>query len=359
MTALPPSQSPMQSNNPVRRQMRASDLYAATLSRDGNMVAGITVKNKIGLWDTNSGQIRRNCVLPTSAPSTPIGDPVRIASQLPRTESSPAMFKAPVFSPDGAVLACGMVNNIALWETRTGKFQGYLTGRIWDIESLAFSADGRSLISGGSGTETDRSFNEVWDVRARKVIQTQEELNDSSDGYVLSVAASPDGRLYARGGNAGTITVWDARTGVVQWGVSEQSSELNTLLFSPDSQHLISGDSYSTIEWDTKKGASHRILARYQTEFSTAATAAYSPDGQWLAIIKDWRELALCGFSSNALLNLDWTRRFPMEDGRTLAVAFSSDGTRLQCVLSSGELAIWRFKKPLLRKTRNIEAKNQ
>ncbi len=59
------------------------------------------------------------------------------------------------FFPDGRVLCQARSDQkIAFWETDTGREIGQLDGHQGDITSLAFSANGKQLASGGSDTTT-------------------------------------------------------------------------------------------------------------------------------------------------------------------------------------------------------------
>ena len=73
------------------------------------------------------------------------------------------------------------------------------------VESVAYSPDGRHLIS-GSVDETIR----IWDAETGAAVG--EPLKGHSS-WVLSVAYSPDGRHLISGSYDETIRIWDAETG--------------------------------------------------------------------------------------------------------------------------------------------------
>ncbi len=72
-----------------------------------------------------------------------------------------------------------------------------------------------------------------------------------------SVAYSPDGRHIISGSDDCTIRIWDAETGVAVGQPLEGHDHLvNSIAYSPDGQHIISGSADCTIRiWDADTGA--------------------------------------------------------------------------------------------------------
>ncbi|KIO05431.1 hypothetical protein M404DRAFT_141463, partial [Pisolithus tinctorius Marx 270] len=87
--------------------------------------------------------------------------------------------------------------------------QLYLQGHNAEVRSVAFSPDGRKIVS-GSRDKTVR----VWD--AERGVQIGSPL-EGHTGKVTSVAFSPDGKRIVSGSEDNTVRVWDAER-VVQIG---------------------------------------------------------------------------------------------------------------------------------------------
>ena len=120
----------------------------------------------------------------------------------------------------------------------------------------------------------------VWLYDAR----TGEERNLLTDrtSSVHSVAFSPDGQTLASGGADGNIALWDANTGEYLKTLTGHRDVVRSLAFSPDGQTLASGGADDNIHlWDVATGEQSNILFTSDMEFVTSL--AFSPDGQTLA----------------------------------------------------------------------------
>ena len=123
-----------------------------------------------------------------------------------------------------------------------------LQGHTDSIWSVAFSPDGRHIVS-GSYDSTIR----LWDA------QTGDQVGNPLQAHthpVWSVTFSPDGKYIVSGSNDGTIQLWDAQTGgQVGKPLRGHTNSVWSVAFSPDGRHIVSGSSDSTIRlWDAWTG---------------------------------------------------------------------------------------------------------
>lgn len=96
----------------------------------------------------------------------------------------------------------GHTDEVLLWHATTGEKIAKLEGHTGAVYSVAFSPDGKILVSGGG--EIDKSII-LWDIATTEVITT---LTGHTEG-VRCFAFSPDGNTLVSGSWDGTALVWN------------------------------------------------------------------------------------------------------------------------------------------------------
>jgi len=150
-------------------------------------------------------------------------------------------------------------------------------GHTYTVNSLAFSPDGKTMVS-GSGDTTIK----LWNVETKELIQT---IIDN-DNYINNVVFSPDGKMIASSSNwDGTIKLWDINTGELirifretgDINFGEENTSVNTVVFSPNGTMLLSGAGGYAILWDIETGNIKHIF--HQSSY-LVTIVKFSPDGK-------------------------------------------------------------------------------
>ena len=354
-----------------------------TFSPDGSTFVSVSDDKTIYLWDTTTGKRIKT-----------LANQGVITNQLGDQEIIERVF----FSPDGSTFATVRFNNtIHLWDTTTGELTQTLTGQNTDVKqadsqekihNVLFSPDKRTVVG-----LIDRRKIRLWDIATGK----HKQLTDRT-GYLRSACLSPDGKTLAAAGMDHTIRFWNTSTGkqkesiigffyndlhhfrrdhgslllspdggkVASVSVIDKTiflCDTNTgqckllsahtpgdkiwlfsnILFSPDSNTLVSVDSGGTIRlWDTNTGKQGRTFANLRStkdEASQSGTISgifFSPDGRTLANINIDNTIRLWDTTIGVL-----KRTLKGHTGKINSILFNSDGQTLISGSQDGTLRMW------------------
>jgi WD40 repeat protein/serine/threonine protein kinase len=227
------------------------------------------------------------------------------------------------FSPDGQSLAvAGSTADgvVRVYDLTTGELRHPLQGHIDRVVSVAYSPDGRRLVS----TSLDRTV-KLWDAATGQEVLTLRGHKDVTSRALFS----PDGRRLASVSVDGTLMVWDATP--LGAGAPDHSRTLTGhdgivygVAYSPDGQSLASASADRTVKcWDAETG---QDLFTFRGHTDTVLSVAFSPDGRRLA--SGGKEVVrLCDAATGE--EIFARTGFP---GGVHRLAFSPDGNRLAVI---------------------------
>ena len=127
-----------------------------------------------------------------------------------------------------------MDRNVVLWDVRTGSEVLTFSGHAREIQGLAFSPDGKRLVSASSDSTL-----KVWDTgTGAEVLSLHGHASD-----VSCVAISADGKRIISGGFDNAVKVWDADTGAETLTLNGNASTVSSVAISTASNRIVSGSS--------------------------------------------------------------------------------------------------------------------
>lgn len=237
-----------------RFQGHRAPIERLALSPDGKVLASSCQEATLRLWDTDSGKEIR---------SVPIDPPHGVLAM--------------AFTPDGKHLAFNNRTDqgIQLLDVAEGKRVRAFMGHKDNVEQLTFSADGTTLISGGS----DRTIR-VWDVVSGKELRRcgNEKM------HVRCLAVAPDEKTLTYGTTDGLVHIWDIAGNkdlVPPWKAHQYC--VVSIAYSPDSKRVaVARDTIAIHETATGK----RLNPPPEND-SRVQQIEYSADGKLLAV---WRQ---------------------------------------------------------------------
>jgi WD40 repeat protein len=143
------------------------------------------------------------------------------------------------FSPDGRLLVSGSADRTArIWDVETGKLVHALTGHAFGVTSVSFSPSGRLVLT--SSVDGDAR---IWSVSSGKTVQRLK----FHVATVSEAAFSPDGRWVVTAGPT-AAAIWQVRSGLLLYGLHGTKGNLTSAAWAPDSQRIVVGDTGGGVE---------------------------------------------------------------------------------------------------------------
>lgn len=194
------------------------------------------------------------------------------------------------------------------------------------VLSLAWCGAGHRLAASTTSGEVC-----LWSVRDG----THERTIHPDHAWMWTVAASPDGKLLASGGDDRVIRLWDAESGTLLRCLDGHEERVRAVAFSPDGQLLASAGDDSTVRlWDLAGRQETRVLRGHD---GRVRAVSFSPNGRVLASAGDDQVVRLWAVETGRPHD-----SLSKHHGRLRTLAFNADGSLLASAGDDGTIVIWK-----------------
>lgn len=235
-------------------------VLSVACSHDGSHIISISYEGTLIIWDARTRQRKFGPVggfsdvqaVAYSAHGSPLiisgsrGPTIRVWDShsmklvLEMSENRFESVDSIACSPDGAYIVSSYYRTIHVWDVPKKKLALSLQGHQDEIRSVAYSSDGKYIVSGSSDTTVC-----IWNAQDGRMEVGPIKGHTTS---VNVVAYSPDGAHVASGSLDGTICVWDSRTGDMVVGpLRAHHTSINSIAYSPDSALIAAAASDGTV----------------------------------------------------------------------------------------------------------------
>jgi len=174
------------------------------------------------------------------------------------------------FSPDGRRVVSGSRDKSArIWDASSGQQLLMLSGHTGGLNDAQFSPDGREVVTAAA----DRTAR-LWDAASGKELRV---LSGHTD-YLASATFSPDGLRIVTAGGDRTARVWDAASGKQLLVLSGHTAVMRSAAYSADGKRIVTcAFDGTTRVWDATSGKQLLVI---NGPTSLLEWAAFSPDGR-------------------------------------------------------------------------------
>jgi hypothetical protein len=299
----------------------AGPVYSACFSPDGRLVTSAGYDGRILFWDPE--KIRPFQLGSGSAQSNP--------AVVGALEGHAAGVRGLAYSADGKLLVTGGYDNtVRVWHVAARRLLKTLRGHASHVQACAFVPKGGWVLSASHD-----HLAKLWNLAGYEEVRVFRGLVlEGHRDAVLGADFSPDNRQIVSASRDRSAKLWDAASGKeIRQFLQGHQFLASRAAFFPDGHRLLSAAVDNTTRiWDVATGG--QLLALAGT--GPAAAVALSGDGRWLLSGSDDKTAKLWDAAAGKLL-----RQLEGHHSEVTAVAISPDNRWLLTGDARGRLRLW------------------
>src|SRR5262249_42089185 len=186
------------------------------------------------------------------------------------------------WSPDQSLIASGSANGmIQIWDAQNGKLRWNVRAHAENVNTVAFSQDGKYLVSSGLD-EDDKNEIKTWSVVNGSPIRKF----SADPGVVIAISVNVNGTRLKAGNLDGAVSEWNSATGAMMRKrkmnpCSGSGSWVRGVAFNPDLSLMSARCGEQTVVTDT---TSRKVVRRIKMQADFTKTLAFSGNGKILSV---------------------------------------------------------------------------
>ena len=233
------------------------------------------------------------------------------------------------WSADGKRLATGGFRKVLLWNTADWSLAGEITDLPGRVSAMTFTANSAELVtaSNAPGQAGEVALWAVDGLAKRRAWQAH-------NGTIFDVAIAPDGETLATAGADKLVRFWSLATGEQVMQIEAHTSPVLSLAYKPDGALLASGGADKELKiWDTKTREQKNLVTGHP---GNVAAIAWPEKKAELITASDDGALRLCNESGKSPAKT-WAKAADLLH----CLVATADGKRLYGGAANGQVYAW------------------